>query len=196
METTQIKLNNLYIVNSESFVRTAVLMKMNDLEEQILDLDNEIKNVKDLVFLEKGERTEHFSLENKRKKENNIGSCVSGEWDEAQKIIARAIAIFSEWEETEDIRMQVQYAALIMGKVDNLKKIDIIHLDEVKNKICTLIKNVLRLNIAEVMFSDNQIQLLKDGFLLISQETTQKDDLLQLNRKLRKEGLQTMPAWE
>ncbi|WP_168356542.1 hypothetical protein [Petralouisia muris] len=59
-----------------------------------------------------------------------------------------------------------------------------------------MLKNVIRLNIADKMFSREQVQLLKDGFLLISEEKLQKEDLLQLNRKLRTEGLQTMPAWE
>jgi regulator of replication initiation timing len=196
MEISQNKLNNTYFVDQESFFKSAIMMKMDSLEEQILDLNNEINNMKDLVFLEKGEKNKRFSLENKRKKENNIISCVPNDWKEAQKIVARAIEILSEWGETEDMRMQVQYAALVVGKIDNLKKIEIIRFDEVRNKVCTLLKNVIRLNIADKMFSREQVQLLKDGFLLISEEKLQKEDLLQLNRKLRTEGLQTMPAWE
>lgn len=195
METTQDELNNVYIINAESFVPGA-MMKVDSLEEQILDLNHEIIKIKDWVFLEKGEKNKRFSLENKRKRENNISSCVSDDWKDAQKIVARAVEILSEWEETEDIRMQVQYAAIIVGKIDNLKKIDIIHSDAVRNKICTLIRNVIRLNIAEEIFSRSQLGLLQDGFLLISKEKLHKDDLLQLNRKFWKEGMQTMPAWE
>ena len=57
-------------------------------------------------------------------------------------------------------------------------------------------RNVIRLNAVEELLSKEQIYLLREGFSAIISENIQKKDLLQLNRKFRKAGLQTMPAWE
>lgn len=111
-------------------------------------------------------------------------------------IAVRATEILSDWKETEDIRMQIQYGALIVGKIENLKKKESISSDGIRKKICTLLKNAIRLNISEGKFSKEQVQLLKDGFSLIVAEHVQKEDMLQLNRNLRNAALQTMPAWE
>ena len=171
-------------------------MKVDHLEEQVLDLSYEINDMKDWIFLEKGEKKERFSLENERKSADNITFRISGEWEESKKIVTRSMEILSEWEEKEDIRIQVQYAALLVGKIDNLKKKDIICSNDVKKKICTLLRNVIRLNAVEELLSKEQIYLLREGFSAIISENIQKKDLLQLNRKFRKAGLQTMPAWE
>ena len=185
-----------YVLNPHEFLQSAVRMKVDHLEEQVLDLSYEINDMKDWIFLEKGEKKERFSLENERKSADNITFRISGEWEESKKIVTRSMEILSEWEEKEDIRIQVQYAALLVGKIDNLKKKDIICSNDVKKKICTLLRNVIRLNAVEELLSKEQIYLLREGFSAIISENIQKKDLLQLNRKFRKAGLQTMPAWE
>ena len=185
-----------YVLNPQEFLLSAVRMKVDHLEEQVLDLSYEINDMKDWIFLEKGEKKERFSLENERKSADNITFRISGEWEESKKIVTRSMEILSEWEEKEDIRIQVQYAALLVGKIDNLKKKDIICSNDVKKKICTLLRNVIRLNAVEELLSKEQIYLLREGFSAIISENIQKKDLLQLNRKFRKAGLQTMPAWE
>ena len=185
-----------YVLNPQEFLQSAVRMKVDHLEEQVLDLSYEINDMKDSIFLEKGEKKERFSLENERKSADNITFRISGEWEEYKKIVTRSMEILSEWEEKEDIRIQVQYAALLVGKIDNLKKKDIICSNDVKKKICTLLRNVIRLNAVEELLSKEQIYLLREGFSAIISENIQKKDLLQLNRKFRKAGLQTMPAWE
>ena len=115
-----------YVLNPQEFLQSAVRMKVDHLEEQVLDLSYEINDMKDWIFLEKGEKKERFSLENERKSADNITFRISGEWEESKKIVTRSMEILSEWEEKEDIRIQVQYAALLVGKIDNLKKKDII----------------------------------------------------------------------
>ena len=185
-----------YVLNPQEFLQSAVRMKVDHLEEQVLDLSYEINDMKEWILLEKGEKKERFSLENERKSADNITFRISGEWEESKKIVTRSMEILSEWEEKEDIRIQVQYAALLVGKIDNLKKKDIICSNDVKKKICTLLRNVIRLNAVEELLSKEQIYLLREGFSAIISENIQKKDLLQLNRKFRKAGLQTMPAWE
>lgn len=185
-----------YVLDPQEFLQSAVRMKVDHLEEQVLDLSYEINDMKDWIFLEKGEKKERFSLENERKSADNITFRISGEWEESKKIVTRSMEILSEWEEKEDIRIQVQYAALLVGKIDNLKKKDIICSNDVKKKICTLLRNVIRLNAVEELLSREQLYLLREGFSAIIAENIQKEDLLQLNRKFRKAGLQTMPAWE
>lgn len=152
-----------------------------------------------LVFLEEGERDGRFSLENERGNEGGQGEnyfCEKDGLEGLREVTSRAIEILSEWEETEDIRIQVQYAAILVGKIDSLKKKDAVRKNEVRRKVCTLLRNVIRLNIAEEVFSEGQIKLLKEGFALVEAENIPKEGLLQLNRKLRNSGLQTMPSWE
>lgn len=164
-----------------------------------MDKKTGLSGAEQLFFLEEGEESGCFSLANERKRETirkNINLNTESDWQEAEKIAIRAMEILSDWKETEDIRMQVQYGALIVGKLENLKKKESISSDGIRKKICTLLKNTIRLNISEGRFSKEQVQLLQDGFSLIVAEHVQKEDMLQLNRNLRNAGLQTMPAWE
>lgn len=210
MDTIQNRRNKAGFVNPDISGKYVIFVNPEDLKQQDPDVENSIEErvlnrEKDLFgteqrfFWEEGEDSGCFSLENERKREEirkSISPHIENDWQEAEKIAIRAAELLSDWKETEDIRMQVQYGALIVGKIENLKKKESIHSDEIRKKICTLLKNVIRLNISERKFSKEQIQLLQDGFSLIMAEHVQKEDMLQLNRKLRKEGLQTMPAWE
>ncbi len=171
----------------------------NIMEERVLGVETILSGAERHLFLEEGEESGCFSLANERKRETirkNINLHTENDWQEAEKIAARAVEILSDWEEAEDIRMQIQYGALIVGKLENLKKKEGISSDEIRKKICTLLKNTIRLNISEGRFSKEQVQLIQEGFSMIVAEQVQKEDMLQLNRKLRNEGLQTMPAWE
>ena len=58
------------------------------------------------------------------------------------------------------------------------------------------LRNVIRLNASDEVFTKQQLAVLKKGFTFVTAEGVQKADLLQLNRELRKKGLATMPAWE
>lgn len=191
-----------YLVNQQDVINQLLFMKIEKVEESVLNLANEQEKKKQKqVFLEEGGQNGRFSLENERRKlgtredkENKVQE--KNDWQESQKIVERAVEILADWEEAEDIRIQVQYAAILVGKIDRLKKTGTVGTDDVRRKICTLLRNVIRLNAAERRFSQEQIQILKTGFSMIAGEKVQKQDLLQLNRTMLKEGLQTMPAWE
>ena len=129
-----------------------------------------------------------------RRKTNNSDG--NDPLQECRAISKRAIEILIKWSGTQDIKMQVQFAAITVGKTDNLKKNIHIQSNEVKRKVCTLLRNVIRLNVLDEMFSQEQIELLKRGFLLLAADDVKKEDMLQLNRELRKENLITMPSWE
>lgn len=126
----------------------------------------------------------------------NINLHTQNDWREIESAATRAAEILSDWKKTEDIWMQVQYGGRIVGMLEKLKEKESISTDEVRKKVCTLLKNAIRLNISEGRFTKMQLQLLQEGFTMIVAEQVQKEDMLQLNRKLRNEGLQTMPAWE
>lgn len=171
----------------------------NSSKERALGRKAGLSGAEQRFFWEEGEESGCFSLESERKRETirkNNNPQTENDWQELEKIAVRAAEILSEWKDTEDVRMQVQYGALVIGKIENLKKKESISSDGIKKKICTLLKNTIRLNISERRFSKEQIQLLQDGFSLLLAEHVQKEDMLQLNRELRNEGLQTMPAWE
>lgn len=115
---------------------------------------------------------------------------------ECEKIVSRAIEFLTDWDESQDIKLQIQYAAIIVGKIEMIKKKEFIQSSEIRKKICTLLRNVIRLNITDEVFTKVQIDLLKKGFQLLISLDTKKEDMLQLNRQFRKEGLMTMPSWE
>ncbi len=171
----------------------------NSSKERVLGRKAGFTGAEQRFFWEEGEESGCFSLESERKRETvrkNNSPQIENDWQEVEKIAMRAAEILADWEETEDIRMQIQYGALLVGKLENLKKKESISSDETRKKICTLLKNTIRLNISEGRFSREQVQLLQEGFSMIVAGQVQKEDMLQLNRKLRNEGLQTMPAWE
>ena len=117
-------------------------------------------------------------------------------FEECKVIAERAIELLTEWEETQNIKIQIQYGTVLTKKIDNLKKKDWIQSDDTRKKISTLLKNVIRLNITDDVFTDQQIKLLKRGFSILISNTVQKEDMLQLNREFRNEKLMTMPSWE
>ena len=110
--------------------------------------------------------------------------------------IEQAIELLTEWEETQNIKIQIEYGEVITKKIENIKKNDWIQSDDTRKKICTLLRNVIRLNITDDVFTDQQIKLLKRGFSILISNTVQKEDMLQLNREFRNEKLMTMPSWE
>lgn len=118
------------------------------------------------------------------------------EYMQCQDIIDQALKILSDWSKTRNIKLQIQYAAAIIGKIDNLKKIDYIRSNDTRKKICTLLKNVIRINVADIVFSRRQIFLLEKGFSLLLSKQIQKKDMLQLNREFLEQQLMTMPPWE
>lgn len=199
MGTIQDEKRPIYFVNRQEIFNQEMLTEMKNLQESFLDVKNELEEVKqNWVFLEEGGQNGRFSLENERRKLEAGDNKVQGEndWQECKEIVERAVEILTDWEEMEDIRFQVQYAAILVGKIDKLKKTETVGTDDVRRKICTLLRSVIRLNVAKEKFSQEQIQVLKTGFSMIAGEKVQKQDLLQLNRTMLKEGLQTMPAWE
>ena len=130
----------------------------------------------------------------KGKRENNLVN--KNDIQDCKKIIDRTLEILADWSETQDIKLQIQYAAVIVGKIENIKKTDYINSNNVRRKICTLLRNVIRINVTEFVFSEEQILLLKKGFLLLLFDQIPKKDMLQLNRELLAQQMITMPAWE
>lgn len=159
--------------------------RMDKYEQDYLIINDRLKNV---LLYEDAKRKTNV------KKTSNSDSIEP--LQECRDISKRAIEILTKWGEIQDIKMQVQFAAVTVGKIDNLKKNIHIQSDEVKRKVCTLLRNVIRLNVADEVFTQEQIELLKKGFLLLVTDDVKKEDLLRLNRELRKENLITMPSWE
>lgn len=172
--------------------------KINDLEQRLSIMQNQVdKNEQDISSFCTTEIGKILFFDNERRKiKKEKTSEIEDRWQGSGKIVERALEILTEWEDVQDIKFQIQYAAIIVCKIDNIKKKNVIHADDIRNKICTLLRNVIRLNTTEGILSKEQISVLKEGFSLITAEEIQKEHLLQLNRKLRKKGLSTMPAWE
>lgn len=140
-----------------------------------------------------------FPLDEKQKKTKvkiEINQPNKDSLQDCKKIISRTLEILSDWSGIQDIRLQIQYAAVVTGKIDNIKKTDYIQSNDTRKKICTLLKSVIRINVTDIVFSEEQISLLKKGFLLLLTEQIQKTDMLQLNRDFIAHQLPTMPAWE
>lgn len=112
------------------------------------------------------------------------------------EILDRANAILGDWEKTFDIRIQIQYATIIMKKIENLKKLEYIAGNEARKKMCTLLRNTIKLNSDRELFTSEQIDLIRNGLKKVVSADMTKEDMLQMNKQLRKERLQTMPAWE
>lgn len=176
---------------AESFYSNIMFQKINDLEQQLSSIENELNAKKQNVVFYRAPAADQ-SLLTEGKTSIQTKDC----WQYIRKIAERALEILSEWEDVDDIKIQIQYAAIIVGKIDKIKKNDLIRTDDTRNKICTLLRNVIRLNASAELFSKEQISVLKEGFSFITSDNLQKENLFQMNRTLRKKGLATMPAWE
>ena len=183
----------------QDFINNLLFLKTESLYNDLDDLKQRVdKYTLENAFLD-NQRKNTFSAEDARLKINKKTVSNSKEVDIAQEcraISERAVKILADWSEIRDMTAQVQFAAVIIGKIDKLKRNSYIQSDEVKNKICTLLRNVIRLNVTDDIFTQEQIELLKKGFILLVTDDTKKENLLQLNRDLRKKNLITMPAWE
>ena len=183
----------------QDFINNLLFLKTESLYNDLDDLKQRVdKYTLENAFLD-NQRKNTFSTEDARLKTNKKTVSNSKEVDIAQDcraISERAVKILADWSEIRDMTAQVQFAAVIIGKIDKLKRNSYIQSDEVKNKICTLLRNVIRLNVTDDIFTQEQIELLKKGFILLVTDDTKKENLLQLNRDLRKKNLITMPAWE
>lgn len=213
--------HNLYLENSKEFMDNVVLLKMdsvsNELEklsERVAVIEKNSESMKSTFSEDKGYTLKKekdlwgnsiyqtfFSIDERQrrikvKKENNLATKDTITIQDCKRIIDRALEILSDWSEIQDIKLQIQYAAVITGKIDNLKKTDYIQSNNTRKKVCTLLRNVIRINIIDIVFSKEQISLLKKGFILLLSEQIQKKDMLQLNREFLEQQLLTMPAWE
>lgn len=129
------------------------------------------------------------NIEHSRKKQQQ-------EQRTCDEILDRANAILGEWEKTSDIRIQIQYATIIIKKIENLKKLEYIAGNDAGKKMCTLLRNTIKLNSDKELFTSEQIELIRNGLKKVISADVTKEDMLQMNRQLRKERLRTMPAWE
>ena len=199
---------------SQNFNEALLYNKILDIENRLQKIENKLENV-DIEnrlqeeyaieyenFLWVGKAKWGISLRDERKREykkrehKKIELQYDNNCHECRSIVERCLELLTEWENISDLRAQIPYASLIVGKITKLKKMNEIASDEVRKKVCTLLKLVIRLNASEAVFSKEQIDLLKQGFSLLIGEHIQKDDLFELNRQMLKEKLVTMPAWE
>ena len=176
-----------------------MITKINDLEDRVQNIEGILVRSERTPSFLLNEKEERIPFESYKKSINEREKSVSqglDSWQMCEEIVNRALEILYDWKETNDIRIQIQYASVIVGKIDNLKNREIISSDEVRKKICTLLRNVIRLNFDKELFTGGQIAALVKGFSLIIERDIQKETLFLLNEKLLKEGLLTMPAWE
>lgn len=188
-------MENLFLLKLDSLSREVASFSqgMDKLNERVSAIENgkefwETPFYKDFFTIDERQRRIKTTKEKSPVIKDTIQEC--------KKIIERSIEVLSDWSEIQDIRLQIQYASIITGKIDNIKKNDYIQSDDTRKKICTLLKSVIRINVADAVFSKEQISLIKKGFLLLLSEQIQKQDMLQLNREFLEQRLPTMPAWE
>lgn len=188
------------INNANTILNNVMLLKVNALDDEVVKLNDRVTKLEQVrPVREQEEYASIFVCEEEGRKSNAKRTGNADEKNtlqECKKIVERAIEILEEWCEIQDIKAQVQYAAIVIGKIENIKKKEFIQSDEIRKKICTLLRNVIRLNFTDAVFTREQVLLLKDGFTLLVSDNVQKEDMLRLNREFRKKNLMTMPAWE
>ena len=192
--------HELYRGLPKDYIERLVLIKPDSvsnekdkLNERVTSLEKEMELWQN-AFIQAIFSIDERQKRTKVKRENNL--VINNSIYDCKKVVDRTLEILAEWSEAQDLRLQIQYAAVITGKIDNIKKMDYIQSNDIRKKICTLLRNVIRINVTEDVFSKEQISLLKKGFKLLLSEQIQKKDMLQLNREFLAQKLSTMPAWE
>ncbi|MCM1252697.1 MAG: hypothetical protein NC321_07730 [Clostridium sp.] len=183
-----------------TFINDLMFLKVQTMDDEMIKIKDRLSELEqykrprrkpdyNVLFIDESEQSKSDTL-------NKIDLSNKSDFQECREIVERAIEILVKWSETQDIKMQIQYAAVIVVKIENVKKKEFIQQNEIRKKICTLLRTVIRLNVADVIFTKEQILLLERGLSLLISENVQKEDMLQLSREFRKEHLMIMPAWE
>ncbi len=191
-------LNHPAYVSENALFNAIMFRKMEDLDSKIdylLEKDKE-KELSEFNSVEwKKEEIRRFSPKGDSVADS-AGAKRQQEQQACNEIIARANIMLGEWEKVSELRTQIQYATIVIKKIENLKKVGFIAENEAGKKICTLLRNTIKLNSGEEMFTPEQIGLIKKGLEKAASADSTKEDMLRLNRELCKSGLRTMPAWE
>ena len=174
--------------------------KVSSMDDDLINLKSrmdEIEQIQDF-WRDAAYMPSHAHVESRRKTATKrmLSMDHKTSLQECSQIIDRIVEILAEWSETQEMRNQIQYAALVVAKIENIKKKDFIRQNEIKKKICTLLRAALRLNVTDHVFTKEQISSLEKGFLLLLSDNVRKADMLQLNREFWNVHLETMPAWE
>lgn len=83
---------------------------------------------------------------------DNSGKKLQQEQHTCDVVLDRINAILEEWKTTLDIRIQIQYATIIIKKIEHLKKMEYIARNEVRKKMCTLLRNKIKFRQGTVYF--------------------------------------------
>lgn len=191
------RLNPLYL---ETIRNNIMFTKAKALDDEIMKLENRVTELEQDWSLWTKVKHNYFHVYEEEQRNPSVKRADKSDnrktLQECIKIVGRINEILAEWCETRDIKTQIQYAAIIVAKIENMKKKEFIRADETRKKTCTLLRNVIRLNVTDNVFTREQISLLQKGFSLLLSDNVQKNDMLQLNREFWSEHLMTMPAWE
>lgn len=106
----------------------------------------------------------------------------------------KAEAAIGDMEDNEDIRTQIQCATRVIKQIDILRKSGVF--DENKRKIITFLRTVLKINCDNKIFTGEQLKEFKNVFSLLRHKDVKYENLLLIEKKLRKAGLKTMVSWE
>lgn len=184
----------------ETFKDSLLLLKVKTLDDEVVQVKDRLSKLEQLQHTQRSLNADNFFTNAVEPQKSNVEKKLylddNSTLQECESIVERAIEIVTEWSKTQDIKLQIQYAAVIVGKIENIKKKEFIQENEIRKKICTLLRTVIRLNVTDTVFTKEQLLLLKRGFSLLVSDSVQKEDMLQLAREFRSEHLMTIPAWE
>lgn len=167
-------------VNSKLEKLSSIFEKKDEIKRWKADTDNVNIDVEPLV-----KKTE--DIYNNRK---------SGKYDmsDCKDLVEKCNAKLDRCYDGEDIRIQIQYATIILKRIDNMRKLDCLKANSSKMKALALIRMVIKLNMNHSILTEEQINVLKGAFNSICEDNDKT--IISLSRSFRGVGLETMPSWE
>lgn len=147
--------------------------KMSKYQEQIGDLQNKFSSLLNNYSIMKQETSE-IGIE-------------APNFDKAQEAI-------NNMKDNDDIRFQIQCATRVINQIDILRKSNIF--DENKRKLIAFLRTVMKINCDRKIFSEEQLGEFKNLFLILQCKDIEFDNLVNIEKRLRKSGLKTMISWE
>lgn len=187
-------------IDYSNFYYSILKQRSDNIENEMKVLSNEVEKLKkkdESVKWKTVTVNSSMNVASEVKRTEDIHNVEkSGKYDmsSCKELIEKCNAKLDDCYDEEDIRIQIQYAAILIKRVDNMRKLDCLKNNSWKMKELALIRMVIKLNMNDSILTNEQIEVLKGAFHSILEDT--ENNIISLSRSFRKVGLETMPSWE
>lgn len=179
--------NRVHYLSVENSLAT-VEQRLTITEQKLSELSNILFEDGNKTFKEKRNQSLHYESEDRK--------LILVDAKEYENLINRSLVLLDKMRNNDDLRIQIQYTAILIKKIDKIRTLDVVKNNKNRMKIFAFLRLVLKINSDEVLFNNEQIDLFYEAFERIEKEEDSKYYVKQYTFSFMDVGLTTMPSWE